>query len=131
MSPSRTIVKKGGSTPSAAISGKPRPRIPSNLPAIKETEPSLVISPKVTPGTGVEPMVSVSFDRIPSHEPDPYARTSLVPFWTYVDDAELSYFLWRRQAIDLHCVDGIQRLDEPVSKITLNVWAGVPRPMGP
>lgn len=34
---------------------------------------------------------------------------------------------WRKQAMLEHLVEGTQRLDEPVSRTTLNDWGGVPR----
>lgn len=43
-----------------------------------------------------------------------------VPLALYVDDADESYFEWRKQAIDVHLELGTQRLDEPVSRTTLN-----------
>jgi hypothetical protein len=39
---------------------------------------------------------------------------------------EESYLLWRKQAIELHCDEGTQRLELPVSRTTLKLWGGVP-----
>lgn len=42
------------------------------------------------------------------------------PFVLYVEEEDESYFVWRKQAMDVHWELGTQRLLEPVSKITLN-----------
>jgi hypothetical protein len=49
-----------------------------------------------------------------------------VPFFLYEVEEDESYLLWRKQAIELHCDEGTQRLELPVSRTTLNVWGGVP-----
>lgn len=39
--------------------------------------------------------------------------------------------LQQAMLVHLHCFDGTHKLDDPVSKITLKFWGGVPMVMGP
>jgi len=60
-------------------------------------------------------------------EPDPYWIENDVPLALYVEDCFESYFACRKQAMDVQPLLGTQRLLEPVSRITLNDWGGLPR----
>lgn len=72
-------------------------------------------------------MVMSSFEMTPSSDPVPYWILNSVPLAWYDDDAVASYLAWRKHEMDEHRVEGTQRLEDPVSRITLNDWGGVPR----
>lgn len=67
----------------------------------------------------------------PSSEPVPYWIANSVPFSEYVFEPVESYLLCKKQAMEVQWVEGTQRLDEPVSKTTVNGWGGVPISISP
>jgi len=62
----------------------------------------------------------------PDRAPLPYRISKLEPFFWYVEEALESYLEWRKHAMEVHCEDGTQRLELPVSRTTLKLWGGVP-----
>jgi len=92
-------------------------------------DPKRKTLPKRVSGTTKSPILSVSLDTNPCIDPEPYWISKEESFLAYVDDFALSYLACNRQAIDLHCFDGIHKFDEPVSRITLNCCGGVPSPI--
>jgi hypothetical protein len=66
-------------------------------------------------------MDTVSWETKPVKLPEPYWIANEEPFFEKVDEAEESYLVWRKQAMELHCVEGTHRLELPVSRTTLNV----------
>ena len=71
-------------------------------------------------------MEKVSWDTKPVIEPEPYWISKEEPLATAVEERALSYLACNMQAIDLHCLEGIHKLDEPVSRMTWKSCAGVP-----
>lgn len=63
-------------------------------------------------------MVTTSFEMTPSSEPEPYWILNSVPLALYEVDALASYFWWRKQAIEEQRVEGTQRFEDPVSRMT-------------
>jgi hypothetical protein len=63
----------------------------------------------------------------PERLPLPYRISKEDPFCLYEEEADESYLAWRKHAIELHFEEGIQRLELPVSRMTLKSWGGVPR----
>lgn len=71
-------------------------------------------------------MDTVSWETKPVRLPEPYWIANEEPFFEKVEEDEESYFVWRKQAMELHCEDGTHRLELPVSRTTLKVCGGVP-----
>lgn len=97
------------------------------MPNAKASPGSTVLSAKSWCLMVKSPMDMMSFEMTPSREPEPYWILNSVPLALYEEDFSASYFVWRKQAIEEQRVEGTQRLDEPVSRMTLNVWGGEPR----
>merc|ERR1712037_24682 len=77
-----------------------------------------------------------SIDWKPTMEPVPYWISNLVPSSVHVLDKSLSYLLWFKQAKPVpmwgsHLLEGTHKLEEPVSKMTVKFWGGVPMVRGP
>jgi hypothetical protein len=70
-------------------------------------------------------------ETIPDTFPDPYWISYLVPLFLKVEECLLLYVLWVQQAGDQQEWLGTHRLDDPVSKITLKGWPGVPMEISP
>lgn len=68
----------------------------------------------------MSPKTMSSFETKPSIEPEPYWMENSVPLALYEDEADESYLVWRKQAMEVHWLLGTHRLLEPVSKMTLN-----------
>merc|ERR1719482_429739 len=105
---------------------KPRPRRPSNLPAAKARfrGPKLTLSTmaKSWLETSMSPTLTVSEPKTPSTGPEPYCTSYLRPSSLKVLDFVLSYLLCSQQVVKPHFLPGTQRLEEPVSKITVKSW---------
>jgi hypothetical protein len=67
------------------------------------------------------PIDTVSWETKPLRLPDPYWISKAVPFFLYELEADESYLVWRKQAIELHSDEGTHRLELPVSRTTLKV----------
>ena len=72
-------------------------------------------------------MVSRSLETNPSMDPDPYCMLNAEPLALYVDDAEESYFVWKKQAMDEQSFPGTQRFAELEEKVRLKGVVGVLR----
>mmetsp|Transcript_119598 Transcript_119598/g.208257 ORF Transcript_119598/g.208257 Transcript_119598/m.208257 type:complete len:208 (+) Transcript_119598:938-1561(+) len=120
------IDSQRGRTPPRAMVSKARPTRPSySLPSMSAT---LCISPKMaflmTP-----PRMMVSSVSTPVADPLPYLSSKNSPRGTYVEDLDASYRWWPLQ--DEHLTEGTHVLEDPVSKMTVNVWGGVPMDIFP
>jgi hypothetical protein len=72
------------------------------LPKANARPGSLVASAKSWFLMVMSPMVIVSLETKPSIEPEPYWIENSEPLALYVDEAEESYFVCRKHAIDVH-----------------------------
>jgi len=106
----------------------PNPRIPSNRPKAKARPGSSVASANNCFSIFIPAKSRVSALMNPERLPLPYRISNEVPFSLYVDEADESYLLCRKHAMEVHFVEGTQRLELPVSRTTLNSWGGVPSP---
>src|SRR5579862_3269491 len=94
----------------------PNPRIPSNRPNAKARPGSSVASANNWFLIFMPAKSRLSELIKPERLPLPYRISKEVPFSLYVDEADESYLLWRKQAMEVHFVDGTQRLELPVSR---------------
>ena len=71
-------------------------------------------------------MLTLSLERKPLHLPLAYCRRNVSPISDHVDDSEWSYLECGAQPSSSHEAPVTQKLDEPVSKSSWNVWPGEP-----